>query len=335
MDPLTTRPAFGLIFHPRFPPESLAGYAQKAEAAGFDELWLWDDCFLPGAFTSAAIALSATQRLNTGIGLIPAPVYNPLFAAMEITTLGRAFPGRFLPGFGYGLGSWMAQIGAAARPSLMALRETVEAVRRLLDGEMVTAHGELVNLEQVQMQMVAAPPPPLYIGAMRQKSLQQAGQAADGVILTGMSSPAYVGWALEQVDAGAQQAGRPRPRVVTYLDVKVNPDGAAARAAMRRCLAARWPWADVHMRAPGLLEEINAFVDAHGAQALAQAMPDEWLDAFAVSGAPQQALAAIPAWFEAGVDALVFQPLDGDPDCLDEYIRYLAPFFGQLKNGPG
>ena len=110
--------AFGVIFHPRFPPETLADYARKAETAGFDELWLWDDCFLPGALTSAAIALSATQHLRVGIGLMPATVYNPLFAAMEITTLARAFPGRILPGFGHGVGSWMAQIGAAPKSSL-------------------------------------------------------------------------------------------------------------------------------------------------------------------------------------------------------------------------
>ena len=117
-------PAFGVIFHPSFPPETLADYARRAEAAGFDELWLWDDCFLPGAFTSAALALSATQRLKIGIGLLPVKAYNPLFMAMEITTLARAFPGRFLPGFGYGVDTWMAQIGAAQKPSIKALKKS-------------------------------------------------------------------------------------------------------------------------------------------------------------------------------------------------------------------
>src|SRR5512137_585369 len=155
-------PSLGVIFHPKFPPETLADYARRAESAGFNELWLWDDCFLPGAFTSAAIALAATHRLKVGIGLLPATAYNPLFAAMEITTLARAFPGRIMPGFGHGVGTWMTQIGAAPKSSLKALAETVAAVRRLLGGEMVTAHGEQVNLEQVQMQLTPAEVPPLY-----------------------------------------------------------------------------------------------------------------------------------------------------------------------------
>src|SRR5512141_1324756 len=102
MDTVQSKPALGVIFHPGFPPETLPDYARRAEAAGFDELWLWDDCFLPGALTSAAIAL---------------------------TTLARAFPGRILPGFGHGLARWMAQIGAAPRSSLTSLGETVDAVR--------------------------------------------------------------------------------------------------------------------------------------------------------------------------------------------------------------
>src|SRR5450432_1152485 len=105
-------PAIGVIFHPRFPPETLADFARRAEEAGFDELWLWDDCFLPGAISAAAIALANTRRIKVGIGLLPATVHNPMFAAMEITTLTRAFPDRLLPGFGHGVESWMKRIGA-------------------------------------------------------------------------------------------------------------------------------------------------------------------------------------------------------------------------------
>jgi hypothetical protein len=186
-----------------FPPETLGDYARRAESAGFDELWLWDDCFLPGALTSAAIALSATHRIKVGIGLLPATAYNPLFVAMEITTLARAFPGRILPGFGHGVGSWMTQIGAAPKSSLKTLAETVVAVRRLLGGELVTTQADDVNLDQVQLQMLPVSMPPLYVGAMRSKSLRLAGRVGDGTILTGMSSPAYVRWAREQIQAAS------------------------------------------------------------------------------------------------------------------------------------
>lgn len=317
--------SFGVIFHPRFHPSNLADYARRAEAAGFDELWLWDDCFLPGAFTSAAIALAATQRLKVGIGLLPATVYNPLFAAMEITTLALAFPKRILPGFGHGVGSWMTQIGAGPKSSLKALSETVIAVRQLLQGDMLTTHGEHVHLEQVQMQVTPAEAPPLYVGAMREKSLQLAGRVGDGTILTSMSSPAYVRWAWEQVRVGMADAGRADHQMAVYLDVKVNPNGSLARDAVRQSLSGRLPWADSQLNAPGLAAEVDDFIRTHGSGALAQHMPDSWLDEFAIAGAPEHVAESLQRWVAAGADSIIFQPLDADIDCLDEYARYLMP----------
>jgi alkanesulfonate monooxygenase SsuD/methylene tetrahydromethanopterin reductase-like flavin-dependent oxidoreductase (luciferase family) len=331
MKNVEARPAIGVIFHPRFNPETLVDYARRAEAAGFDELWLWDDCFQAGAFTSAAIALSATQQLKVGIGLIPVKAYNPLFAAMEITTLARAFPGRFIPGFGYGVDTWMAQIGAAPKPSIKALKETVTAVRQLLGGECVTTHSDQVNLEKVQMQMTPAVIPPLYVGAMREKSLQLSGLVGDGTILTSMSSPAYIRWALGQIRVGLAEAGRTDHRVVAYLDVKVNPDGSAARAAMRQALTERLPWADVHLNIMGIAVEVDAFTQKYGVEGMARMMPDEWLDALSAAGTPEQVASALQRWIETSVDSIVFQPLEGDPDCLDEYIRYLMPRLNAMR----
>src|SRR5512138_1661796 len=318
-------PTLGVIFHPKFPPETLGDYARRAESAGFDELWLWDDCFLPGALTTAAIALSATRTLKVGIGLLPAPAYNPLFLAMEITTLARAFPGRILPGFGHGVGPWMTQIGAAPKSSLKTLTEVITAVRQLLDGQSVTIHGEHVHLDQVHMQLVPASMPPFYVGAMRAKSLRLAGRIGDGTILTGMSAPAYVRWAREQIKAGIADAGRQDHRVAVYFDVKVGRDGDLARAAARQSLARRLPWADIQLEALGIAGEVDAFLQAHGPEGMAQHMPDEWLDAFSAAGTPEQAASSIQRLIDAGADTVIFQPLDGDVDCLEEYTRYLMP----------
>lgn len=317
--------AFGVIFHPSFPIETLPTYAREAEKAGFDELWLWDDCFLPGALTAAAIALAATKKIKVCIGLLPAPAYNPLFAAMEITTLAKSFPGRFIAGFGHGVGPWMKQIGAADKPSLDLLQETVTVVRKLLLGEEVTYHGKHVNLEKVKMQQLPPEVPPLYIGAMREKSLFLSGAEGDGTILTGMSSPQYVRWANEFIQAGMRSVNRNQHRIASFLDVKVNPDGESARAATRASLAGRLPWADIHLNTLGIAAEVGAYLADHAPQELAQHMPDAWLDAFAASGTPAQVAAALDKWFAAGVNTLILEPLWGDPDCLKEYARFLMP----------
>ena len=319
--------SIGVIFHPSYPPSSLAEYAQRAEGAGFDELWLWDDCFLPGAFSAAAIALAATSSLKLGIGLLPVPAHNPLFAAMEITTLACAYPGRFMPGFGHGVRAWMEQIGSAPPSQMKALEETLAAVRRLLAGEMVNQHGTWVNLEQVRMELIPPAVPAIYVGGIRAKTLHLSGRLADGTILTSQSSPEYIRWAVEQIHAGMAESGRTDHRVAVYLDVKVNPDRQAARAAARRALAERVPWDDVKLDALGIRAEVEDFLHINrNVEEIARNLPDAWVDAFTAAGAPDEVAEGIRRRFAAGADAVIFQPLNGDPECLGEYERYLKPF---------
>jgi 5,10-methylenetetrahydromethanopterin reductase len=319
--------SFGIIFHPRFPPEILMDYARRAEDAGFSELWLWDDCFLPGAFTSASIALAATKQLKVGIGLVPATVYNPLFATMEITSLARAFPGRFMPGFGYGVDVWMKQIGAAPLSSMKTLEETVFVIRSLLRGEQLNVHEHGIHLDEIQMEMIPQHQPPLYIGAMREKTLQLAGRIADGTILTSMSSPAYIQWAKQQISIGIEK--RPpeiqKHRIVTYVQAKVSQDGKAARDIMRQSFADQFlSWADIHLNVLGIYDEAHALYQKYGGE-MAQQIPEAWLDVMSASGTPEQAASSIKNLAEAGTDAIILQPLGNDPASLDEYIRYLMP----------
>jgi 5,10-methylenetetrahydromethanopterin reductase len=303
----------------------LVDYAQRAEKAGFDELWLWEDSFWAGAYTSAATILAHTESIRVGIGLSPATVRNPLFAAMEITTLARLHPGRFMPGFGHGVDGWMRQIGAAPKSSLKALGETVEAIRRLLLGETVTMHGDHVQLDNVKMLLTPNVVPPLYVGAMREKTLQLAGRVGDGTILTEMSSPAYVRRAKEQIETGRASGNRPRNSIAVFTHAKVSPDGVSARKAMRSHVAQRFIWAGVLLEPLGIAEDVQRLVDQYGVEGAAEQMPEAWLDELSVSGTPEQAAAAIARLAEAGADSVILQPQDDRPECLDEYIRYLLP----------
>jgi 5,10-methylenetetrahydromethanopterin reductase len=317
--------SLGVIFHPTFPLTSLVDFAQRAEKAGFDELWLWEDSFWAGAYTSAATILARTEAIKVGIGLSPATVRNPLFVTMDITTLAILYPGRFMPGFGHGVEGWMRQIGAAPKSSLKALGETVDAVRRLLLGETVTMRGDHVSLDNVKMLLTPNSVPPLYVGGMREKTLQLAGRVGDGTILTEMASPAYMRWAKAQVEIGRASGGRPENRLAVFEQAKVSPDGASARKLLRPMIAQRFSWARVLLEPLGIADEAQALLDQYGIEGAAERMPEAWLDELTVSGTPDQAAAAITRLGEAGADSVILQPQDGSPECLDEYIRYLLP----------
>ena len=55
------------------------------------------------------------HSVRVGIGLLPVPLRNLALAAMEIATLARLFPDRFVPAIGHGVLDWMGQVGPGWR----------------------------------------------------------------------------------------------------------------------------------------------------------------------------------------------------------------------------
>jgi len=173
----------GIVFRPQLPPERLREFVASAEAAGLDDVWLWEDCFLEGGLASAAAALAGSASLRVGLGLMPAPLRNPALAAMEIATLARLFPGRFVPAAGHGVLPWMDQVGALVESPMTLLREWVTAVRSLLHSETVTVSGQYVRLSQVALDWPPPVVPPLLVGARGPRTVALAGEIADGLVL--------------------------------------------------------------------------------------------------------------------------------------------------------
>jgi alkanesulfonate monooxygenase SsuD/methylene tetrahydromethanopterin reductase-like flavin-dependent oxidoreductase (luciferase family) len=198
--------ATGVVFRPQYPPEELRPAVEAAEAAGVDELWLWEDCFLEGGLTTAAAALAWSARITVGIGLLPVPFRNPALAAMELATLARMFPGRLTVALGHGVQDWVRQVGAAVDSPMTLLREHTSAVRALLAGEEVSVSSRYVSLDAVRLDWPPARPPRLLLGARGPKTIALAGQVADGVLLDSVRDPDVVRRARELVGPGAHVA---------------------------------------------------------------------------------------------------------------------------------
>jgi alkanesulfonate monooxygenase SsuD/methylene tetrahydromethanopterin reductase-like flavin-dependent oxidoreductase (luciferase family) len=205
-------PRVGILFRPQLPPERLRDFVTSAEAAGLDDLWMWEDCFLEGGLTTAAAALAWSSSLRIGLGLMPVPLRNPALAAMEVATLARLFPGRFVPAVGHGVLPWMEQVGARAASPMTLLREWVTATRSLLRGDAVTVSGQYVRLDDVALDWPPATVPPLLVGARGPKTLALAGELADGLVLDAGISVHGVRQAV-----GRAAARRPHEVVVNVL----------------------------------------------------------------------------------------------------------------------
>ena len=211
----------GVVFRPQYPPEELRAAVEAAEAAGVEELWLWEDCFLEGGLTTATAALAWSTRLTVGIGLLPVPFRNPALAAMEVAGVARMFPGRFTVALGHGVQDWVRQVGAAVDSPMTLLREHTTAVRALLHGETVSVAGRYVSLDAVALDWPPATPPRLLIGARGPKTVALAGEVADGVLLDSVTDPAVV--------RRAREAVGPRSHIALYTPIEPSLGGAAVQ----------------------------------------------------------------------------------------------------------
>jgi alkanesulfonate monooxygenase SsuD/methylene tetrahydromethanopterin reductase-like flavin-dependent oxidoreductase (luciferase family) len=158
---------------------------------------------------------------------MPAPLRNPALAAMEIATLARLFPGRFVPALGHGVQDWMGQVGARAASPMGLLREWTTAVRSLLRGDTVTVAGTYVKLDRVALDWPPAAAVPVLIGARGPKTMALAGELADGLVLDAGTSPDTVRRAIAQAAAGAPHD------IVVYLPCGAGP-GSAERIQAER-----------------------------------------------------------------------------------------------------
>lgn len=265
-------PRVGCVYRPQFPPERLAEAARVADESGVDELWLWEDCFLSGGLTSAAIALSHSSGLTVGIGVLPVPLRNVALTAMEIATLARAFPGRLRVGVGHGVQDWMAQVGEKVGSPLTLMREYLSALSDLLDGQTVTVKGRYVVLDDVALDWPPDTHVDLLAAATGPKTLRLSGELARGTVISGGTTPSALQDAVTHIRAGgALRDTSSRHSVTIYVPCATGPD------ARRRATA------DLDSQA-----DANGHVAAYGTSA-------EIADAARL-------------WVDAGADTIVFQP---------------------------
>lgn len=285
-----------MSFDRQYPAHHVTEFATRLEAGGVDELWVIEDCFYTAGVSLASAALTSTEKLTVGIGILPARARTAAVTAMEFATLCALAPGRVLPGIGHGVQSWMAQMGVRPSSPLRALDEVIVAVRRLLAGDEVSVDGEYVYLDQVQLDQPPLVPPPVLAGVRRAKSLAIAGASADGVVLDA-TNPANVAWSLEQ-------AGKPSPfHVAAFAVLCVQETRSEAYRVMAQWLGEQIGSQDPNLTTLPFFDDLKAWHSEKGDAGLTS-IPPEWWAQIAPVGTFDDAVAYISAMEEAGVHSL-------------------------------
>jgi 5,10-methylenetetrahydromethanopterin reductase len=292
---------------PRVPHRELVAHGRVLDAAGFDELWLVEDCFEYGGVSSAAAILASTERIGVGVGLFPVAVRNPAILAMELATIAELYPGRMTAGVGHGVEAWMRQIDARPANRLVALQELLIVVRRLLAGETVTFDGRWAQLDHVVLDQPPAVPPPLVVGTTGERGIAIAAEHSDGLLLCEGSGVAAVRWARELL--GSER------RLVVYSWMQIEDSSAQALAVLTPWVE-RWEQLGTY---PRLLELARGEPGYDGSLA----------PVVSVAGPAEACAAGVRRLVEAGADAVVVSPVGDDP--LAQLQRFAAEVLPLLR----
>ncbi|RME57408.1 MAG: LLM class flavin-dependent oxidoreductase, partial [Caldilineae bacterium] len=174
---------FSLRLNNDLPVQDYVRLAQAAEAAGFHQLWISNDLFLRSNLPIITAALQATSRLHVGAGILNPYTIHPAEMAMLAGTLDELSSNRFLLGVAAGAEEFLTWVGLEQDRPLTAMRETIQAVRRLLRGERASLAGRFLHWnEQAYLRFQPPRVTPIYLGAMGPRMLQLAGELADGAL---------------------------------------------------------------------------------------------------------------------------------------------------------
>jgi alkanesulfonate monooxygenase SsuD/methylene tetrahydromethanopterin reductase-like flavin-dependent oxidoreductase (luciferase family) len=197
---------FGLWYDFRNPPRwrqepsalyrEIVAQAVRAEALGWDDVWLSehhfiDDDYTPSMLPLAAAVAARTTRMRVGTSVLLLPLHDPLRVAEDAATVDVLSGGRLELGLGVGyrLGEFMG-FGKDVRQRGACMDAALAVLRRLFDGETVT-----VDTPWFRYRNAALHPQPvqrplrLFGGGFSEPAVRRAARLCDGYIAIGPVAP--------------------------------------------------------------------------------------------------------------------------------------------------
>lgn len=328
---------FGMVLTGDPPVQGQVEQGKLGEAKGFDYVYCWDSHILKQE-SSALLTLlaSRTERVVAGLCVTNHVTRHPTVTASLFATLANLVGGDRLT---CGIGSGGSAVRAwGAKPGTLADLETaVGVIQGLTRGEEVDVAGTPVRFGWASGGSV-----PVLVSASGPKSLRLAGRVADGVILTA-ADPVFVGWCLDQVRKGWDDAGRDGSdfRVQVATPAYLSADIEKARAQVR------WYPAFIGSHVANILRrfavddegaDVWGYVDVGSAGEYRQRgrpgekpaveVPDEVVDRLTIVGDAKATITKIRELGSLGVtEVAVYLSADDPERLINGYGRDVIPAF--------
>jgi probable F420-dependent oxidoreductase len=277
--------------------EAARRQAQRAEALGFDSLWVGDHVAfhvpIAESITLLAFAAGATQRIELATAVYLIALRHPTLTAKTTATLDRLSGGRLVLGVGLG-GEFPPEFEAVGVPvAERASRadESIPLVRRLWSGERVAHEGRHFAFGPVALAPVPTRTPPIWIGGRAPAAMRRAGRLGDGYISHMCSVERYRD-NLARIAQAAREAGR-------------APLRFGAAAFLFTLLEDRYE--EAHARAARMLGTIYARDFSQAAKR------------YCLLGRPADCLEQLRAFARAGCRHFILTPLS-EPEAFAERV---------------
>jgi 5,10-methylenetetrahydromethanopterin reductase len=305
--------------------------AQFAEKHGFEAVWQAESRLVRDAIVPMAAFAAVTERIKVGSGVINNWTRNVGLLAATLLTLDDLAPDRIICGIGAWWDPLAQNVGIERRKPLLAMRETIEVVRRLLNMENVTFEGEFHHVKGIELDVVHGRREPrnveLMIGATGMKMTELAGEIADGIVMNYCVPVEYNDPYMEHLRIGAERAGRDfdsidRPQLVVC---SVHQDRAQALDGARTLLTQYLAQQPHIAKASGVSEETVKEIQSilgwpATKEQIKDAMkyvPDDLVERITASGTPEEVVAKVDEYIAHGATCPILYPL-GDPYLMIE-----------------
>ena len=216
----------------------LLSMAERAEAVGFDSVWIGDSITARPRhepLTLMAAVAARTKRVSVGTAVLLTALRNPVVLAHVVGTLDRVAEGRTILGVGIAadtpaIRKEFAAVGVPWDRRVGRFLETLEICRALWSRDSVSFSGKHFTLQDVSVEPKPhrAGGPPIWIGGSGPTALREAARW-DAWFPTGPSVEFFEA-EFPKIQAAARAAGRTPDAVAgaAYLTLALDNDRAAA-----------------------------------------------------------------------------------------------------------
>jgi F420-dependent oxidoreductase-like protein len=205
-----------------------------AEQAGFTSVWIpqMPDEF--DALTAAALVGVATSTVEVGTAVVPVQPRHPIALAQQALSTQAACSGRLALGLGVSH-HWIIDemMGLPYDKPVRTLKAHLDVLDAALGGPgPVDVENDLFRVHN-PLDITDIDRTPVLLAALGPVMLRLAGERTDGTILWMADERAIGSHIAPLINAAAEAAGRPRPRVVTGVPICVCADSEVETATAR------------------------------------------------------------------------------------------------------